>query len=63
MCRQYVENKPAKQSDWLIGELCLLPKIKGVALRNMKAPGTAYNDPDNRKVSTRITMAKHGYYL
>jgi len=29
----------------LIGENCLLPGVDGVALRSMKAPGTAYNDP------------------
>ena len=51
MARQYAENKPARESDWLIGEVCLLPNIKGVALRNMKYPGTAYNQPEDAKVS------------
>jgi Zn-dependent metalloprotease len=45
MIKQMVENTTAKNSDWLIGEGCLMPGIKGVALRNMKAPGTAYDDP------------------
>ena len=46
MVKQMAENTTAEQSDWLIGEGCLMPDVKGVALRNMKAPGTAYNDPD-----------------
>jgi Zn-dependent metalloprotease len=35
----------AKQADWLIGQGLFTPKIHGVALRSMKAPGTAYDDP------------------
>jgi Zn-dependent metalloprotease len=45
MVKQMIENETAEQADWLIGEGCLLPDVKGVALRSMKAPGTAYNDP------------------
>jgi Zn-dependent metalloprotease len=44
MIKQMVENETAADADWLIGEGCLLPGVKGVALRNMKEPGTAYND-------------------
>lgn len=29
----------------MIGEGCIMPGVKGVALRSMKEPGTAYNDP------------------
>ncbi|RSM14581.1 hypothetical protein CEP52_001295 [Fusarium oligoseptatum] len=32
-------------ADWLVGEDCILPGVKGTALRSMKAPGTAYDDP------------------
>jgi Zn-dependent metalloprotease len=32
-------------ADWLIGNDYLLPDVKGVALRSMKAPGTAYKHP------------------
>lgn len=32
------------QADWLIGSEILGPEINGVALRSMKAPGTAYAD-------------------
>ena len=45
MVKQVFENETADEADWLIGEGCLLPDVKGVALRNMKEPGTAYNDP------------------
>ncbi|KAH8902070.1 metalloprotease [Coniochaeta sp. PMI_546] len=45
MVKQKVEDETAEKADWLIGEGCLLPEIKGVALRSMKAPGTAYDDP------------------
>jgi len=44
MCKQMVENVTSDKDDWLIGEGCLMPGVKGVALRSMKAPGTAYND-------------------
>lgn len=45
MVKQLHENEKAADADWLIGEGCLLPDIKGVALRNMANPGTAYDDP------------------
>ena len=45
MIKQYVEDETADQADWLIGEGILRPGVKGVALRNMKMPGTAYKDP------------------
>jgi Zn-dependent metalloprotease len=34
----------AAQADWLIGQGLLAAGINGVALRSMKAPGTAYDD-------------------
>ncbi|KZL63190.1 peptidase m4 thermolysin, partial [Colletotrichum incanum] len=43
--KQIVENEKADEADWLIGEGCIMPGVKGVALRSMKSPGTAYNDP------------------
>lgn len=45
MVKQYHLQQTAAAADWLIGEDCLLPGVKGVALRSMKAPGTAYDDP------------------
>ncbi|TQN66865.1 Protease PrtS [Colletotrichum shisoi] len=43
--KQIAENEKADEADWLIGEGCIMPGVKGVALRSMKSPGTAYNDP------------------
>lgn len=45
MVKQKVQNEKSDVADWLIGEDCILPGVKGVALRSMKAPGTAYDDP------------------
>jgi Zn-dependent metalloprotease len=38
-------NQTVKEADWLIGAGLLADQVKGVALRSMKAPGTAYDDP------------------
>jgi Zn-dependent metalloprotease len=43
--KQYSLKQNAQQADWLIGQGLFTPKIHGVALRSMKAPGTAYDDP------------------
>ncbi|RZS89758.1 protealysin propeptide [Motilibacter rhizosphaerae] len=43
--KQWSLQQTAEQADWLIGEELLLPGVHGVALRSMKAPGTAYDDP------------------
>lgn len=43
--KQYSLKQNATQADWLIGQGLFTPKIHGVALRSMKAPGTAYDDP------------------
>jgi Zn-dependent metalloprotease len=42
---QYRKDQTAAEADWLIGDGILGPDIKGVALRSLKAPGTAYDDP------------------
>ncbi|KAL2126633.1 hypothetical protein VTI74DRAFT_492 [Chaetomium olivicolor] len=59
MVKQMFENETADKADWLIGEGCLLPDVKGVALRNMKQPGTAYNDPRFGKDPQPATMANY----
>ncbi|MFX4416400.1 M4 family metallopeptidase, partial [Acinetobacter baumannii] len=50
------------QADWLIGAGLLIPKAgtNRTALRSMKAPGTAYDDPILGKDPQPATMA--GYY-
>jgi Zn-dependent metalloprotease len=45
MVKQHALGQTADQADWLIGEGLLAEGINGVALRSMKAPGTAYDDP------------------
>jgi Zn-dependent metalloprotease len=38
-------QQTASQADWLIGAGLLATGVKGVALRSMKTPGSAYDDP------------------
>jgi Zn-dependent metalloprotease len=45
LVKQRALNQTADQADWLIGAGLLSTKIHGVALRSMKAPGTAFDDP------------------
>lgn len=44
LAEQRVLGQTAHQADWLIGRGILGAGINGVALRSMKAPGTAYAD-------------------
>jgi Zn-dependent metalloprotease len=45
MVKQYTLGITALQSDWLIGAGLLGTNVRGIAIRSMKAPGTAYDDP------------------
>ncbi len=45
LVKQHKLGQTADQADWLIGAGLLATGVKGVALRSMKAPGTAYDDP------------------
>lgn len=45
LVRQYALRQTAADADWLIGAELLGPGVQGVALRSMRAPGTAYDDP------------------
>jgi Zn-dependent metalloprotease len=44
LVKQY-PNQTADQADWLIGAGLFTSNVKGEALRSMKEPGTAYDDP------------------
>ncbi|GHA87403.1 metalloprotease [Streptomyces chryseus] len=44
LVKQYVNDETADRADWLIGAGLLTERVTGVALRSMKAPGTAYDD-------------------
>jgi Zn-dependent metalloprotease len=45
LVKQYQARETARRADWLIGAGLLAKGVKGVALRSLKAPGTAYDDP------------------
>lgn len=45
LIKQYALQQDATAADWLIGAGLLAKGVRGVALRSMKAPGTAYDDP------------------
>jgi Zn-dependent metalloprotease len=45
LVKQRALGLSADQSDWLIGAELLGPTVTGVALRSMREPGTAYDDP------------------
>jgi Thermolysin metallopeptidase, alpha-helical domain/Thermolysin metallopeptidase, catalytic domain len=42
---QRAMRQTADEASWLIGEQIFAPDVNAVALRSMKAPGTAYDDP------------------
>ncbi|WP_078901020.1 M4 family metallopeptidase [Actinacidiphila yeochonensis] len=57
LVKQFTLGQTADEADWLIGAGLLAPGINGVALRSMKAPGTAYDDPHLGKDPQPATMA------
>lgn len=45
MVKQRKLNQQADVADWLVGAELLTDNVQGDAIRSMKAPGTAYDDP------------------
>ena len=45
LVKQFKLKHTAEEADWLIGADIFSPDIQGDALRSMKAPGTAFDDP------------------
>jgi hypothetical protein len=45
MVKQKKLDQTADQADWLVGAGLFTSAVHGVALRSMKEPGTAYDDP------------------
>jgi Zn-dependent metalloprotease len=47
LVKQYAADptQTAGEADWLIGAGLFTARVHGVAIRSMKAPGTAYDDP------------------
>jgi Zn-dependent metalloprotease len=56
LVKQYTRKQAASEADWLIGSDILAPGINGVALRSMKDPGSAYDDP---KLGGKDPQPKH----
>ncbi|MDZ4768697.1 MAG: M4 family metallopeptidase [Chloroflexota bacterium] len=45
LLKQWAGNQTAAAADWLIGTGLLLPGVNGTALRSMRSPGSAFDDP------------------
>ncbi len=45
LVKQYKLGQQARDADWILGQGLFTPNVKGVGIRSMKAPGTAYDDP------------------
>ncbi|MEO8431814.1 MAG: M4 family metallopeptidase [Acidobacteriota bacterium] len=45
LVKQRALGQTALEADWLIGEGLFTPKVNGTALRSLRSPGTAYDDP------------------
>lgn len=45
LLEQYAHNQTADEADWILGQDVLFPNEPKIAMRSMKAPGTAYDDP------------------
>jgi Zn-dependent metalloprotease len=65
LVKQFLNNQSAAQADWLIGQGLLVP-VPGyvtTALRSLKAPGTAYNEPSLGKDPQPAHMSNYVYTL
>ncbi|MDN5821463.1 MAG: M4 family metallopeptidase [Brachybacterium sp.] len=59
MVKQRQLGQSAQEADWLIGAGLFTDRVQGVALRSMKAPGTAYDDPVLGKDPQPASMADY----
>jgi len=59
MIKQYSLHQTSDKADWLIGAGLLAKGVHGKALRSMKNPGTAYDDPQLGKDPQPATMSKY----
>lgn len=56
---QHAAGETVDSADWLIGDEIMGPELYGEALRSMKAPGTAYDNPLLGKDSQPDHMSKY----
>jgi len=59
LVKQWSLNENVDKADWLIGAGLFTKAVHGVALRSMKAPGTAYDDPTLGKDPQPADMAHY----
>lgn len=45
LVKQYLLQQTAEEADWLMGQGLFTASVKAVAIRSLKAPGTAFDDP------------------
>ncbi len=56
LVKQYTRKQTASKADWLVGAQLFTRRVRGDAVRSMKAPGTAYDDPVLGKDPQPATM-------
>ena len=61
LVKQWSLGQSADKADWLIGKEVWTPAIDGDALRSMKSPGSAYDDPTVGKDPQPDHMSKFVY--
>lgn len=61
MVKQYhLNEQQVQEADWLIGAGIFAPDFQGRALRDMRAPGTAYDDPRLKRKDRQVDhMSKY----
>jgi Zn-dependent metalloprotease len=45
LVKQMARGQTASEADWLVGQGLFTARVNGVAMRSLKEPGTAYDDP------------------
>jgi Zn-dependent metalloprotease len=59
LVKQHALGQRAEEADWLVGAGILGPLLEGVALRSLKAPGTAFaGDPQPAEMSGYVATAE-----
>jgi Zn-dependent metalloprotease len=59
LAKQHALGQRADEADWLVGAGLFAPGVQGVALRSLRAPGTAYDDDVLGRDPQPATMADY----